>query len=82
MIPEGFTNYDKIVLNGSMTFQALLDWLKTEKGVDIDSINSGEDVQLFMFMPGNKNAAKMTRTIEDVYREVSKKEIPAGRRYL
>lgn len=82
MIPEGFTNYDKIVLNGSMTFQALIDWLKTEKGVDIDSINCGEDVQLFMFMPGNKNAAKLTRKIEDVYLEVSKKEIPASRRYL
>lgn len=28
-IPEGYTNYDKVVINeGSMTFQALFDWLR------------------------------------------------------
>jgi len=39
MIPEGFTNYDKVVINqGSMTVQALLDWLRENKGVQINML--------------------------------------------
>merc|ERR1719464_1812880 len=33
MLPEGFTNYDRVVVReGSMTFQAMFDWLKTNHG--------------------------------------------------
>lgn len=43
MIPEGFTNYDKVVINdGSMTVKALFDWLRDNKGVRIDCLYSGE----------------------------------------
>lgn len=82
-IPEGFTNYDKVLINeGSMTFQALFDWLKNNKGLDISMVTCG-DVALFnAYLPGNKHAPRLTRKIEEVYAEVSPKPIPEGRRYL
>jgi len=43
MLPEGFTNYDKVFINqGSMTFQQLFDWLKANHGVDITMVTCGE----------------------------------------
>jgi len=42
MLPEGFTNYDKVVINeGSLTFQQLFDWLKANHGVDINMVTCG-----------------------------------------
>ena len=38
-IPEGYTNYDKTVLQqGSMTIQQLLDWLRENKAVDVNLV--------------------------------------------
>jgi len=83
MIPEGYTNYDKIVLKeGSLTFQGLFDWLKDNKGVEIAMVTCGEVALYNAYLPGNKHAPRLTRSIEDVYREISKEPIPAGRKYL
>ena len=47
MIPEGYTNYDKIVLEqGSMTFQQIFDWLREHKAVEITMVTCG-DVALY-----------------------------------
>ena len=47
MIPEGYTNYDKIVLEqGSMTFQQIFDWLRENKAVEITMVTCG-DVALY-----------------------------------
>lgn len=41
-LPEGFTNYDKVVIQeGSLTFQQLFDWLRDNKGVDISMVTCG-----------------------------------------
>lgn len=41
------------------------------------------DVALYnAYLPGNKHASRLPRKIEEVYREVSQKPIPEGRRYL
>ena len=34
------------------------------------------------YLPGNKQAARLTRNPEDVYREIAEDPIPEGRRYL
>lgn len=82
-IPEGYTNYDRVDVNqGVMTVQALIDWLKDNKGLEISMITCGEVSIYNAYLPGNKHASRLTRPIEEIYREISKQPIPEGRRYL
>ena len=82
-LPEGYTNYDKVVIQeGSLTFQALFDWLKANKGVDITMVTCGEVALYNGYIPGNKHASRLNDKIEDIYKQISQKEIPANRRYL
>ena len=60
MLPEGFTNYDKIVLQqGSMTFQQIFDWLRENKAVDISMVTCGEVALYNAYLPGNKHAPRL-----------------------
>ena len=60
MLPEGFTNYDKVVLQqGSMTFQQIFDWLRENKGVDISMVTCGEVALYNAYLPGNKHAPRL-----------------------
>lgn len=80
---EGFNNYEKVVVQqGSMTFQQMIDFLKNSKGLEVSSFTCG-DVSLYnAWLPGNKHAVRLPRTIEEVYSEISKAPIPEGRKYL
>ena len=82
-LPEGFTNYDKVTIKqGSMTFQQLFDWLKENKNVEISMVTCGQVALYNAYLPGNKHAPRLSRSIEEVYQEISKEPIPAGRKYL
>ena len=83
-IPEGYTNYDKIVIQeGSMTFQQLFDWLKDNKGLEISMVTCGEVALYNAYLPGNKHASRLGEKIEEVFSRISvEKPIPEGRRYL
>lgn len=82
-LPEGYTNYDRVdIKQGSMTVQALIDWLKANKGVEISMVTSGEVSIYNEYLPGNKHAPRLSRAIEEIYNEISKQAIPAGRKYL
>ena len=60
----------------------MIDHLKESKGLDVSSFTCG-DVSLYnAWLPGNKNSVRLPRPIEEVYREISKAPIPAGRKYL
>ena len=84
MIPEGYTNYDKVEVNcgGPLTFQGLFDWMRDNKGVEISMVTSGEVALYNAYLPGNKHAARLGEKIEDIYRQISNTPIPEGRRYL
>jgi ubiquitin-activating enzyme E1 len=81
-IPEGFTIYDKIVIEGPMNFKQLFDYLKEKFNVEITLVSSGKVALYNGYLPGNKHAVRLPRNIEDVYREISEDPIPEGRRYL
>ena len=84
-IPEGYTVYDKIVVDGpALTFSKLFNKLKKRYNVDIslvECMNGAEALFDAFFMQG-KHEPRRNRLIEDVYREVSKDPIPEGRNYL
>lgn len=82
-IPEGYTNYDKIVLQqGSMTFQQIFDWLRENKAVEISMVTCGEVALYNAYLPGNKHAPRLAQTPEQIHKQISGKDQPAGRRYL
>jgi ubiquitin-activating enzyme E1 len=88
-VPEGYTIYDKIMLQGPLNFQQLFDELKAKYGVDITLVSSGKVALFNSYLPGGKHNVRRPRLIEEVYREISEvyreiseDPIPAGRRYL
>jgi len=81
-IPEGFTIYDKIVVEGPLTFQQFFDQLKERFNIDITLVSSGKVALYNGYLPGNKHAVRKGRLIEDVYREIAEDPIPEGRNYL
>jgi ubiquitin-activating enzyme E1 len=82
-IPEGFTIYDKIVLEGPLTFQQLFDHMKNNFNIDATLVSSGKIALFNSYLPGKKHDPRRVRFIEDVYSEISTDEpIPEGRNYL
>ena len=60
MIPEDYTNYDKVVIDvGSLTFQGLFDWMRDNKGVDITMVTCGNYALYNGYLPGNKHAPRL-----------------------
>jgi ubiquitin-activating enzyme E1 len=81
-IPEGFTIYDKIVMEGPMTFEQLFAEMKNRYNVDVTLVSSGKVALYNGYLPNNKHAVRRPREIAEVYREISDDPIPEGRCYL
>lgn len=81
-IPEGFTIYDKIVIEGPKTFDQFFEEMKTRFNIDITLVSSGKVALYNGYLPGNKHGVRRPRYIEEVYREIAEDPIPEGRRYL
>jgi len=70
-IPENYTIYDKVVVNGPLTFQQLFDHLRETYGVEITLVSSGQVALYNGYLPGNKHAVRLPRNIEEVYKEIA-----------
>ena len=82
-IPEGYTIYDKVVIDrGSITFQQLFDIMKEEKGLEVSMVASGKIAMYNAYLPGNKHAGRLSQKIEDVYRDIDGNDFPKGRYYM
>ena len=79
-IPEGWTIWDTIEVRGSRTIQEFLDWLKDTYKVATTLVSSGTLAVYNSYLPGKKHAPRLSRKIEDVYREIG--TIVEGRNYL
>ena len=79
-IPEGWTIWDTIEVRGSRTIQEFLDWLKETYKVATTLVSSGTLAVYNSYLPGKKHAPRLSRKIEDVYREIG--TIVEGRNYL
>ena len=82
-LPEGFTNYDKTVINvGPLTFQGLFDWLKINVGIDVSMVACGKVALYNAYLPGNKHAPRLEMNVEQVYKDIAADPLPVGRYYL
>lgn len=82
-IPEGFTIYDKTVVNqGSLTFQQFFDYLKEKIGIDVSMVACGKVALYNAYLPSQAHKPRLQQKVEDVLLSISKEELPAGRYYL
>jgi len=82
-IPEGYTIYDKVIVEGPLTFEQFFDQMKTHFNIDVTLVSSGKVALYNAYLPGNKHAVRRPRLIEEVFREIATEEpIPEGRYYL
>lgn len=82
-IPEEYTTYDKVTINeGSLTLQQFIDWMKDNKGVEIQMVTCGSVAIYNMYLPGNRHAPRLPKKMEDINKEITGKDQPEGRNYL
>jgi ubiquitin-activating enzyme E1 len=81
-IPEGYTIYDKIVIDGPMTFEQFFTYMKEKYNIDITLVSSGKVALFNGYLPGGKHNVRKPRRIEEVYREIAEDPIPENRSYL
>lgn len=82
-IPEGYTIYDKTLVNeGSITFQEFFDYLKKKINCDISMVACGKVALYNQYLPSGAHKPRLQQKIEDVYAKISKEELPKSRYYL
>ena len=81
-IPENFTIYDKIVVEGPLTFQQFFDQMKQRFNIEITLVTSGKMSLFNAYLPGNKHAPRLAEEISEVYKRISDDPIPETRYYL
>jgi len=60
-VPEGFTIYDKIVIQGPITMQQFFDMMKEKYSIEVTLVSSGKVALYNGYLPGNKHAVRLTR---------------------
>lgn len=81
-IPEDYTIYDKVIVEGPKTVQQVMDEMKERFNIEVTLISSGKVALYNGYLPGNKHSVRLPRNIEDIYREIAEEPIPEGRYYL
>ncbi len=79
-IPEGYTNFDKIIVDGPMTLGDMLNHLGEKYQIKIDSVSCGSMMMYNLYTASSK--ARLPKRPEEIYVDIMKEEIPAGRKYL
>jgi len=81
-IPEGFTIWDKVVVDHRMKIGEFKAYMKEKYSVNITLISCGKIALYNEYLPGKKHAPRLERYIEELYNEISDEKLPAGRYYL
>lgn len=82
-IPEGYTIYDKTVINqGSLTLKQLFDYMEKTYNVEVSLASSGKFALYNAYLPQNKHAPRLQMKIEDVYKQVTEEELPQHSNWL
>jgi len=79
-IPPNWTVWDKIVINGPMTFNQLMDKLKNDYSVEVNIITTNRVTLLQTFIKSNQD--RYNKLIEDVYNSLSKTPLNSNTKYL
>jgi len=81
-VPEGWTIWDTILINGDITFQQLLDKFKKEYNLTAVSIASGNCLIYNAYIPNPKFKERLPKMITHVWKEVNKREFDPSQKFL
>lgn len=79
-IPEDFTIYDKIVVQGSMTLEELMKSLKEKYQIQIVGVFCDNMMYYNKFNKGHNE--RLSKTPEEIHEQILKKKIIENRKYL
>eukprot|EP00743_Colponemidia_sp_Colp-15_P000554 GILK01000622.1.p1 GENE.GILK01000622.1~~GILK01000622.1.p1 ORF type:complete len:1037 (+),score=209.76 GILK01000622.1:77-3187(+) len=80
--PEGFTPWDKTVIEGDYTLKEFLEVFQRLTGLNMSIISSGNLCLYNSYMPGPKGAARLNMKVQEVYEDMLGKKLYHGRNYL
>ena len=81
-IPDGFTIYDKLLVEGPLTVQGFLDHVKEKFGVELSMISAGKYLLYNPYLRSNPHKVRLPLLIEEVFETVSEGPVPATHNYL
>jgi ubiquitin-activating enzyme E1 len=82
-IPEGYTIYDKTVVDeGSLTLSELFEYMQKKYNIEITLVSAGNFALYNAYLPGNKHNDRLSKKVEDVYVQISGETIPPKKKYL
>ena len=80
-IPSKWTVWDKIIINGPLTFRELIEYMRKTYGVDVSIISTANKVTLIQtFMASKSN--NMDKLVEEVYQQLTKKPLSDKSKYI
>jgi len=79
-IPPNWTVWDKIIINGPMTFRQLMDKLKADYNIDVNIITASKVTLIQTFI--KSNFERFDKKIEDVYNSLTKHPLSENAKYL
>jgi ubiquitin-activating enzyme E1 len=77
-VPPGWTNWDKIDVEGPKTIQEIMDDVKKRYEVELSFITIGE----VMIYDGFSKKERLNLTLEEVYKSIKGVELDPNRRYI
>ena len=77
----GFTNWDKIVIKGPMTLQAMLDHFVKQYQVNLQILSVGKTCIFNFYSEEGKNE-RLVLDIASLYEKISKEMIPKSKKFL
>ncbi|KAI6227320.1 hypothetical protein M3Y99_01268400 [Aphelenchoides fujianensis] len=77
-----FTLWDRLEIRGPKTLKEMIDWVKSETGLEVSMLSSGVSLLYAFFQPPAKVKERMAKNVLDVVTEVTRKQIPDHRRTL
>ena len=80
--PEGFTSWDKLVVDGPCTLAQFMDQLRQKHQLKVTMVSAGRVCMYNGYLPGNKHADRLQVPVHELYERISETQIIQGRRYL
>ena len=79
LIPEKFTIWDYIQVNGSLTLKKFIELIKNKYNVDLTSLYSNE---MILYSKSNNIVDNMEKKVENIYNEISGIKLFDNRKFL
>ena len=80
--PEGFTTWDKLIVEGPCTLAQFMDQIKQKHHLKTTMVSAGRVCMFNGYLPGNKHADRLLEPVHKLYERIADTQIIAGRHYL